>query len=166
MFPASRWLVGAALVLAAAVAVTAQQAPQSITASGPDEATLLKEGKAVTKEVCSGCHELDDVYVARKTQRQWDETVSEMVTKGADGNATQFALVKRYLTRTYGVVGINTALAAEISAVLGLSAKDATAIVEYRKAHGDFADRAGLSKVEGIDQKKIDEQPDALKFTK
>ena len=166
MSAASRWLVGAALVLAAAVAVAAQQKEQSITASNPDDAALLKDGKAMTAEICSGCHELDDIFLARKTQREWDETVSEMVTKGADGNATQFALIKRYLTRTYGVVGINTAPAAEISAVLGLSAKDAAAIVEYRKTHGDFADRAGLSKVEGIDQKKIDEQPDTLKFTK
>lgn len=162
---ASTWLAAWVLVLGTAVAVAARQSP-NMTASDPDDATLLREGKAVTADLCSDCHDLDDVYISRKTQRQWDDTVSTMITKGAVGNTAQFALVKRYLTRTFGLLPINTAAAAEISAVLGLTAKDASAIVEYRQAHGDFADRAALSKVEGIDQKKIDEQPDALKFSK
>src|SRR6202008_4604275 len=98
--------------------------------------------------VCSGCHDVDSIYTARKTQRQWDEVVVDMATRGADGNAAQLALIKRYLTRTYGVVAGNAAPAAEIAAVLGLSAKDAAAIVAHRTANGDFADRAALARVE------------------
>jgi competence ComEA-like helix-hairpin-helix protein len=48
--------------------------------------------------------------------------------------------------------------------VLGFSAKDAQAIVEYRTAHGKFADAAALAKVPGIDKAKIEEQPDAMRF--
>jgi competence ComEA-like helix-hairpin-helix protein len=48
--------------------------------------------------------------------------------------------------------------------VLGLSAKDANAIVEYRKAHGNFTDLASLEKVEGVDKAKLEEQPEALRF--
>jgi len=52
----------------------------------------------------------------------------------------------------------------ELAAVLGLSAKDAQAVVDYRKAHGNFADLAALMKIEGIDKAKLEEQPDALRF--
>ncbi len=59
---------------------------------------------------------------------------------------------------------VNAAAAEELAAVLGLTAKDAQAIVEYRKAHGNFADLAALMKIEGIDKTKLEEQPEALRF--
>ncbi len=68
------------------------------------------------------------------------------------------------LTRYYGVLAVNTALATDLSAVLGLSAKDAEAVVEYRKTNGKFADIAALLKVPGIDRARIESDPDALKF--
>jgi competence ComEA-like helix-hairpin-helix protein len=68
------------------------------------------------------------------------------------------------MKRYYGLVAVNTAPAEELSAVLGLSPKDAKAIVDYRTAHGKFADADALRKVPEIDTKKIDEQPEALRF--
>ena len=82
----------------------------------------------------------------------------------ASATDEQFATVKRYLTRYFGIVSVNTATAEELSAVLGLSAKDAKAIVEHRKVHGKFADTAALLKVAGIDKTKIEAQPEALVF--
>ena len=76
----------------------------------------------------------------------------------------QLTTVKMYMTRYYGAVNVNTASAAVLSAVLGLSSKDAEAIVEYRKANGKFASAEALAKVEGIDKSKIEEQPKALRF--
>ena len=77
-----------------------------------------------------------------------------MITRGAPATDEQFATVKRYLTRYFAIVSVNTAPAEELSAVLGLSPRDAGAIVEYRKVHGGFADIAALLKVEGIDKAK------------
>ena len=131
-----------------------------------DEATLLKEGKALTEEICSECHDLDSVYIRRKLPKEWVETVADMGRRGAHATEAQLNTVRLFLTRTYGAVGINTATADELTAVLGLSAKDAAAVVEYRKINGDFVDRASLGKVPGIDQARIDEQPDALVFKK
>jgi competence ComEA-like helix-hairpin-helix protein len=87
-----------------------------------------------------------------------------MAALGISATDAQLMSVKLYMTRYYGAVNVNTAPAAEISAVLGLSSKDAAAVVEYRKAHGNFADAAALLKVEGIDKSKIEEQPGALRF--
>jgi competence ComEA-like helix-hairpin-helix protein len=61
-------------------------------------------------------------------------------------------------------VNVNTAPAEEIATVLGLPAKDAAAIVEYRKANGKFADVATLVKVSPLVKTKVDEQPEAVMF--
>ena len=88
-----------------------------------------------------------------------------MAGRGAPGTAADFALVKKYLIRYYGLVRVNTATPEELSAVLGLPANVAHAVVEYRKAHGNFTDLASLEKVDGIDKAKLEEQPEALKFS-
>jgi competence ComEA-like helix-hairpin-helix protein len=54
--------------------------------------------------------------------------------------------------------------ATDLAAVLGLSLQEAEAIVDYRKAHGKFADVAALLKVPGLDKSKIEADPDALRF--
>ena len=90
--------------------------------------------------------------------------VTEMAARGAVATDAQFATVRQYLTRYFGSVSVNTASAEELSAVLGLSPKDANAIVEHRKAHGKFADAAALARVPGIDRARIEAQPEALRF--
>ena len=59
---------------------------------------------------------------------------------------------------------VNTATPEELSSVLGLPAKVAAAVVDYRKEHGNFTDLAGLLKVDGVDKAKLEEQPEALRF--
>jgi len=153
--------------MAAATAVARQepQTPPGGAASGPaKDDDLAVTGKKVTEDVCSQCHGLEDVTGRRRTPREWNDTISEMVSRGATGTDDEIATVKRYLNRYYGTVAVNTASASDLSSVLGLSSKDADAVVEYRKAHGKFADAAALSSVPGIDKTKIDAQPDALRF--
>ena len=172
-----RWLLSAAsIVLTTTIAITADvsrppwevrtqtQTSQAASRDG-DDAALVRVGKELVKNSCDGaCHDLESIYTKRRTQREWSDTVTDMISRGAIGTEEQFATIKQYLTRTFGIVAINTAAAAEISAVLGLSAKDAAAIVDYRKAHGNFADLAALAKVESIDKAKIDAQPEAVVF--
>ena len=59
---------------------------------------------------------------------------------------------------------INTATADEITLSLGLSDKDAQAILDDRKANGKFADYGALAKVPGIDLKALEAHKDALGF--
>jgi competence protein ComEA len=87
-----------------------------------------------------------------------------MAMRGAPGTETDFALVKKYMARYYGVIRVNTASAEELSAVLGLSSKAAAAVVEYRKTNGKFTDLEGLAKVEGVDKAKLEENAEALRF--
>ena len=125
---------------------------------------LSRVGEATIDKTCnSQCHGLEALDI-RRTAREWNDIVSLMATKGASATDKEFAIIKQYLKRYDGIVAVNTAPAEELSAVLGFSTSDAQAIVEYRTAHGKFADAAALAKVPGIDKSRIEEQPDALRF--
>jgi competence protein ComEA len=177
----SIWLLaGAVGVLAVSVATAARvrsnqatkpnppskpQTNQTPVAGVQSEQQLARTGEQLVKKVCdSACHGLEKLDEMRRTGRDWNDQVAEMVTKGATATSAQLATIKKYLTRYYGLVPVNTATAQELSAVLGFSAKDAQAIVAYRTAHGKFADADALSKVPGIDKSRIEAQPDALVF--
>jgi competence protein ComEA len=84
--------------------------------------------------------------------------------EGAKGTDDEFATVFDYLLLHYGRVNVNRAPAREITAVLGVTAKDADAIVAYRGAHGDFQDFDSLIKVPGINVEKLKQGRDAVSF--
>lgn len=159
-----RWCLAAvSIMLAATVAATATAWQGQATQE--DEEKLARIGEETTEKICStACHTIDKVYEKRRTAREWGDVMTQMATAGASATDAQFATVKRYLIRYFGSVLVNTATAEELSAVLGLSAKDAKAIVDHRNTHGRFADTATLLKVAGIDKAKIEAQPEALVF--
>jgi competence protein ComEA len=169
------WLIAIAgvalvgnLVGAAAVRNHGDQKPpaaqQANGKSDEQEEELARVGEETTDRVCKTCHTLENITRMRRTSGEWEEVITTMTGRGANATEDEFETIKQYLIRWYGVVRINTAAAKELSAVLGLSAKDAEAVVQYRKAHGNFADAAALASVPGIDKAKIEAQPEALRF--
>lgn len=169
-------VLSAAMSLLAVIGVRAsarQAQPAGVAAlmaKGPGELSpeeqesLDTAADATMQRVCIGCHPFENIIRTRRTVREWSDQVANMAQRGAPGTDKDFALVKRYLTRWYGVVRVNSATAEELSAVLGLPAKVAAAVVDYRKQHGNIADMAGLLKIEGVDKAKLEEQPEALLF--
>ena len=142
-----------------------QTPPKEGATLAQQEEELAREGEALVNRVCdTSCHGLEKLDEMRRTPGQWNDSVISMAGRGALATEPQFAIIKKYLARYYGMVAVNTATAADLSAVLGLSAKDAAAIVEYRTSHGKYADVEAVLKVPGIDKSKIEEQPDALRF--
>jgi competence ComEA-like helix-hairpin-helix protein len=178
----SSWiLAGAAIVFAASIATSASgpQAPSGQTPAKLPPQVLTKDvgeltaaeetefataAEATLERVCILCHPFENITKTRRTVREWTDQVTTMAQRGAPGSDTDFTLIRKYLTRYYGIVRVNTATAEELSAVLGLPAKVAAAVVEYRTANGKFADIAALEKVAGIDKAKLEEQPEALRF--
>lgn len=171
------WLLAAAALLCAGTIGARASAPRSQTASQAvpppqeqanraleDEEAFAILGEETTEKVCSTCHAVEDVTGIRRTLRGWSDMVMVMASRGAVGTDQEFTTIKRYLTRYYGLVHVNTATPEELSAVLGLSAKDAAAVVEYRKVHGKFADIASVAKVNAAVKTRVDEQPAALRF--
>lgn len=157
-------LIGLASSLLLVTMTLAGSSLQAAGAAAQDEEELARIGHEMTEKVCVECHEVEVVTSLRRTPRDWNNMVTTMAQRGANGTDDQFATIKKYLTRYYGLVAVNSAPAEDFSAVLGLTAKDADAIVEYRKANGKFGDAATLAKVPGIDKSKIEAQLDALVF--
>jgi competence protein ComEA len=144
----------AMLGLAATIAAGAQQ--QSGDSNDKDAALYLR--------LCSTCHDSARVLANRRTRTQWEEVIQKMVERGAQGTEDELGVVQEYLLRVSGKVNVNRAVAQDIALVLGMTEKDADAIVAYRKANGDFADFDALCKVPGIDIEKLKQGRDAVSF--
>ena len=155
-------VLGASITTAAAVRQDPLKPPQDFAIQSDEELARIGE-ETVTRACATQCHGFENLET-RRTVGEWNSVVTEMIGRGLVATDKDIAIVKQYMKRYYGVVAVNTAPAEELSAVLGLSAKDAEAIVTYRTARGKFADADALLKVPGIDRTKIDEQPQALRF--
>jgi hypothetical protein len=120
--------------------------------------------EATIKRVCLRCHPVDVVARTRREATDWRAVVARMATLGAVATPEELRTIRRYLTRYYGVIRVNSASAEEFSAVLGYSPRDAAAIVAHRAAQGRFANVEALAGVVGLDRTRLDAQPEALTF--
>jgi competence ComEA-like helix-hairpin-helix protein len=146
-------------------AASAQVVAKEVGDLTPEEEQQFSDAaEATIARVCIACHPFENIVKARRNLREWGDQVTTMSQRGAPGTPADFITIKKYLVRYYGIVRVNTATAEELSAVLGLPIKAATAIVEYRTTNGTFADLAALEKVAGVDKAKLEEQPEAIRF--
>ncbi|MEW5718032.1 MAG: heme-binding domain-containing protein [Chloroflexota bacterium] len=65
-------------------------------------ATAPAGDAALVQARCASCHGLDRVTSAKKTREQWAQTVTRMVSKGAQLSAAEQTTVIEYLSKTYG----------------------------------------------------------------
>lgn len=125
-------------------------------------------GKAVTARTCSGCHGVEMFSTSRKSGDDWDRTITAMTEKGLSVTDADYTAILDYLTKNLGVtppkVNINKAAAADLQKALGVSAKQADAIIAYRTKNGDFKDLDGLKKVEGLDAAAVDAKKGSIVF--
>jgi competence protein ComEA len=141
-----------------------------LTAQTPEEETkLLPEGpgREITGKVCINCHEAGNFRKLRLDRDEWEREIGLMVDNGAQATDEELAAVVNYLVENFGPkskIHINTAPLGEIKNVLGLTAPQAVAIVDYRQANGNFKSWQDLLKVPQIDAQKIEEEKDLLAF--
>ncbi len=122
-------------------------------------------GKRLVQEICTGCHGLESVTSQRATRQGWESTVDYMIQRGATMKDEDIRVVVDYLTKNFGPkVNVNKASARDIQSGLELTAQEADAIVNYRKANGDFKDWESLTKVSGVDAKKLEAKKDLIQF--
>jgi len=126
-------------------------------------------GKDATLEVCSKCHAADVVRAHRQGRDEWVASIQKMIAAGAEGTEDQFNQVLEYLTKNFGpqgaaTVNVNQASADDLQSGLGVTAKEAAAIVKYRTDQGAFKALDDLKKVPDLDFKKIEAQKDRIAF--
>ncbi len=114
--------------------------------------------------LCRNCHEAARLQLDRRTRLGWQDIIDQMLEKGATGSDEDFGLVLQYLLRDYGKVNVNLAPAADLALVLGLSTKEADAVVAHREKNGRFKDFDALLKVAGVDLKPLEAHRAAVVF--
>jgi competence protein ComEA len=123
------------------------------------------KGKDLLEKVCTVCHDLDRVASNFTTKQSWEDTINEMVSLGADGTKDELQTILNYVAKYFGpMVEVNKAAAKELQTELEITAKEAEAIVQYRKDKGNFKDWADLGKVSGLDMKKLEPLKNRITF--
>ena len=116
--------------------------------------------------VCSMCHSPTAVIGQQGSKQWWQSKVTEMLQEVTDVPSTDVDAIVNYLATNFPVVKINVnkAPAKDLETGLGLTAKEAEAIVSYRESKGSFKTLDDLKKVPGVDAVKIESKKERLEF--
>ncbi len=133
-----------AALLAMSVAVSSQDR----FPDGPGKADVIK--------VCSGCHDAEIILANLKTPGEWNETLQNMATQGAEATPEQWKAIEQYIDVHFAMVMVNKAPADEIQLALDVTPEVAAALVKYRQDKGPFKTIDDVKKVPGIDAAKVD----------
>jgi cytochrome c5 len=87
------------LVACAGSATTQTTQPEE---EQPATSAPSNSGAVLLEERCTTCHGLDRTTQAQKTGEEWEETVSRMVSKGAQLSEEEQAVLVEYLAQNYG----------------------------------------------------------------
>ena len=121
-------------------------------------------GKETMMRICGGCHGAEIVLGKRLDRDGWSQVVVNMIQRGAQGSDDEFADIVDYLTNTVSKINVNQATAQQLQSGLGLSEKEAAAVLHYRDEKGDFKTIDDLKKVPGVDAAKIEAKRSLLAF--
>ena len=109
------------------------------------------EEKQQVTTTCSACHPLSRVAANHRTEAQWAQTVKVHEGRGLKLDPEDAKPIVRYLAAYFGpLVNLNTATAAEIAELPGVTKKMADAIVQHRERHGPFQKVDDVASVEGF----------------
>jgi competence ComEA-like helix-hairpin-helix protein len=127
------------------------------------------EGKRIIEQHCAGCHPGAALAGYEKTREDWESIVTRMGGRTA-ASREDLATLADYLAVNFpkvddpNKVNINKAGAQEICDRLGLTVKEAEAIVAYRERRGIFHSWGDLLVIYGVDGTKIEAVQDKISF--
>jgi competence ComEA-like helix-hairpin-helix protein len=147
-------------------------------------------GKAIVQRACSACHAVTVVTSKHVSQKEWDQVVNQMVSRGADLTDDEVDTVIEYLAKNYGPldqkatpstaassadtvapptadttpVDVNKASAQELASSLGLEKSEAEALVKYREQNGNFKTWHEVAAVPGVSAAKVEGMQKRITF--
>jgi competence protein ComEA len=150
------------MLLIAALAALATAADEKEVQALPDGA-----GKDLVARVCFDCHGAGNFRKVRKDADEWNDSVGDMVERGAKASPAEIDTLVAYLVKNFGKgskVRMNSAPLEELKAVLGFSVPEAQAIVVWRDQNGPFKEWRDLLKAPGVDAAKVEAKKDEMEF--
>lgn len=126
-------------------------------------------GHDETMKVCGKCHSAEQATSMHQSRTGWEETISKMVSLGADGTDDEYNAVLDYLVKNFGPeapkpVNVNKATGVELEAALGLTRTESAAVIQYRTDKGDYKALDDLKNVPGLDFKKVEAKKSRITF--
>ena len=100
--------------------VLAQQASPEVAAMPEGE------GKQLVANICAGCHSLENVTTQRRSREDWNSTVANMISRGAQIFTDESATIVNYLAEYYGPGSAGSQAASSSQAVSGSQATSAS----------------------------------------
>lgn len=126
------------------------------------------QGKDTLIKVCGRCHSPTNVIANGQSKEGWEAEITKMAGLGASGSDEEFTEILDYVVKNFppttAKVNVNKASTAEIETQLGLSTKQAEAIVAYRGKNGEFKTLDDLKKVPEIESKEVDARRNKITF--
>ena len=127
-----RWMLSAAAMLFVASLTMSASAPQAkplppaltkpVGELTVEEETEFSDAAEKTMErVCIACHPFENIVKTRRLPKDWADQVTVMSQRGAPGTDPDFALIKKYLVRYYGIVRVNTASAEGMATLISFT---------------------------------------------
>lgn len=113
-------------------------------------------GKDAALRACTACHGASVWSAARLSRSSWDEVMKRMTIRGMTLSGDEYASVLDYLSKHLTGIDVNLSNSAELVRGLGLTQKQADAIVAYRDKNGPFKNIDDLKRVEGLDGATVD----------
>lgn len=179
-FQRNKWVLGGvfACTLGVSPAVSQQAAPPATSPPAQHQQHMTElppgPGHDTTVKVCSKCHSPNILVATPRTRQGWEETITKMSGMGAVATDDEFTEILEYLVKNVSPdavtndagtkIDVNKASAADLSKGLDLSAKEAEAVIAYRKKNGDFKSIEDLSRVPELNGKKFDDKKDRIVF--
>ncbi len=127
-------------------------------------------GRELLIRACTGCHKAEEFAAYRHTRDEYRAIVDRMSDRGAQATSKELDEIADYLATNFLKVedptklNVNRASAKELEIRLGLTAKEAEAIVAYRDRHGDFRAIGDLFVIYGVDGRKIQAAKEKISF--
>ena len=124
-----------------------------------------RPGNTTVKKICGQCHEITTVISSRRTKIGWEQMVEDMISRGAEGTDDEMSAVVEFLSTWFGKINVNTASAGELQKTLGISEKDAQAILSYRAQNGKYKNFDELMKTPGVNPETLREKRSTVTFS-
>lgn len=121
-------------------------------------------GKKQVEKICTKCHDTEGFSHSRNSRQRWESVVDDMVSRGAEGTDAEIELIIEYLSTYLGRLNLNKATAEKLAEGLAIPKEVAEAIVSHREKNGPYKVFDDLSKVQGIDMKKIETKKGIVEF--
>ena len=102
------------VIMAVMIVVSLLMGP--VLAQQPSVASMPEgEGKQLVANICAGCHDLETVLTQRRNREDWNSTVANMISRGAQIFTDESATIVNYLAANYGPESTSGAQAASAS---------------------------------------------------